>query len=61
MRSFDREQGFPYDQYVWVYSRCYGLAMRALHAVGLHRHQPSGPFGEVRWCHWCGDRRRASA
>jgi hypothetical protein len=54
LRSFRREGGAPYDQYVWVYSRVYGMAMRALHRCGRHwfRQRPLGG----RHCDWCGAR-----
>jgi hypothetical protein len=61
LRSFQRERGFPYDQYAWMCSRVYGSAMRLLHTFGLHWRKPSGPCGEIRWCHWCGDRNRVAA
>jgi hypothetical protein len=51
LKSFRREDGAPYDQYVWLYSRAYGIAMRAIHRAGLHwfRARMGG-----RYCSWCG-------
>ena len=52
LSSFRREHGSPYDQYVWVYSRAYGAAMRTLHRFGWHWHRDR-PLGG-RYCGWCG-------
>lgn len=52
LRSFRAESGFPYDQYVWVYSGLYRFAMRRLHAMGQHWFDHLHDGGG--WCHWCG-------
>ncbi len=51
LKSFRREDGAPYGQYAWIYSRVYGTAMRALHRCGRHwfRQRLGG-----RYCNWCG-------
>lgn len=54
LRSFRREQGFPYDQYVWAHSRLYRFAQQRIHAHGQHWFRHCGPDGTDLWCHWCG-------
>lgn len=52
LRSFRREAGAPYDQYVWLYSRIYAAAMKVIHRAGFCwlRARPLGG----RHCDWCG-------
>ena len=52
LKSFRRERGAPYDQYVWLYSHAYGMVMRAVHRAGLCRLR-TRPLGD-RHCDWCG-------
>jgi hypothetical protein len=56
LRSFRREDGFPYDQYAWVFSRAYRLAMEQLHKRGRHWTKLTGPDNDILWCQWCGHR-----
>lgn len=52
LKSFRREDGAPYDQYVWLYSLLYRSAMKAIHRAGRHWFRARGVGG--RHCDWCG-------
>ncbi len=54
LKSFRRESGFPYEQYVWVYSGLYSAAQRYIHRRGQHWFKHCGPDGTDLWCQWCG-------
>lgn len=54
LKSFRRESGFPYEQYVWVYSGLYRFTQRRIHAIGQHWFRRCGPDHRDLWCHWCG-------